>query len=243
LLRAVSRPAVLAHRGASAYEPENSLPAFDLALRMGADVLEFDLRPTSDGELVALHDPTLELAVGETRELAQMLAAALEEVDPARRPPTLEAILARYGKSARYAIDMKDPDPAAERRLVETIEAHDVTALVEVLAFEADALERISRSAPALALVQLYRRAVPPEEVVADLDRAASRGGRIGRAAELVDAALMDGARARGLGVYAYVVNDEAEMERLAGLGVEGLVTDVPDRARAFLDRRVPAAR
>jgi glycerophosphoryl diester phosphodiesterase len=137
---------------------------------------------------------------------------------------------------------MKDPDPAAERHLLEAIAEHGVEKRVEVMSFERESLERIARDAPALPLVQLYRRAVAPEAVVADLDRAASIGSRIGRAAELVDADLMDEARERRLGVYAYVVNDVTEMERLAALGVEGFISDVPDRAREFVDRRVAAA-
>lgn len=236
------RVAVLAHRGASAYAPENTLEAFDLGVAMRADALEFDLRPTADRELVALHDPTLERTLGDPRELARVLVAGLEELDPARRPPTIDAILGRYGDSTRYAIELKDPDPAVERGLLAALERHGVSDRVLVMSFEPDCLERVRALAADLPLVQLYRRIVPPEDVLADLDRFAAVGGTIGRALELIDERLMEEASARGLAVYAYVVNDEEEMERLVRLGVAGLISDAPDRARAFVDRRVAAA-
>lgn len=215
----MTRPVrVLAHRGASAYATENTLAALDLAVEMGADAIEFDLRPGPGGELVALHDE-----------------AGGRSAEP---PPTLDAILARYGSSTHYAIDMKDPTPAGDRALVAAVERHGAAERVELMSFWRDSLERVREMAPGLALVPLYRRAVEAGDVLADLDRAATIGRAIGRATELVDAELMDAARARGLAVYAYVVNDEAEMERLVGLGVEGLISDVPDRALAFVKQR-----
>ena len=77
--------------------------------------------------------------------------------------------------------------------------------------------------------------------MLADLDRFAAVGRTIGRAVELIDERLMEAARDRDLAVYAYVVNGEDEMERLLRLGVAALITDAPDRARAFVDRFVAA--
>ena len=238
----LERAAVLAHRGASAYAPENTLEAFDLGVAMGADALEFDLRPTADRELVALHDPTLERTLGDPRELARVLVAGLEGLDPARRPPTIDAILGRYGDSTRYAIELKDPDPAVERGLLSAMERHGVSDRVLVMSFEPACLERIKDLAAEIAVCQLYRKAVAPDVVLADLDRFAAVGRTIGRAAELIDLRLMEAARERDLAVYAYVVNEEAEMERLLRLGIAALITDAPDRARTFVDRFVAAA-
>jgi glycerophosphoryl diester phosphodiesterase len=234
---------VIAHRGGAVDAPENTLEAMDQGLAMGADRLEFDLRSTSDGHLVAMHDGTLVRTTGDAREVAEVALADLDEIEPAQRPPTLEAILGRYGTSTRYSIDMKDPEPPAEERLLDALNRHGVAGLVHVCSFEPACLTRVRELDAALPLVRLYRRATPPIDVLDDLDRFAEIGMGIGRAAELVDAQLVDAARSRDLAVYVYVVNEEAEMERLVDLGVTGLITDVPDRARAFVDGLTTAPR
>jgi glycerophosphoryl diester phosphodiesterase len=238
-----SPPTVLAHRGGAAHAPENTLPALEKGLAMGADRLEFDLRSTADGQLVAVHDPTLERTAGDPREVGGLLAAELAEIDKTVRPPTLDAILERFGASARYTVDLKDPEPPAEEQLLEALDRHGVRQLMHVSSFEPASLARMRELTADLPLIQLYRRAFPPDYVLGDLDRFAEIGAGVGRALELIDAELVDAARTRGLDVYAYVVNDEAEMERLTALGVAGLITDVPDRARAFVDGLATAPR
>src|SRR5215210_464846 len=76
---------VVAHRGASAYAPENTFAAFDLALAQGADVLELDVRPAADGHLVLVHDPTLERIAGDPRAVAGLSRGALETLDELER--------------------------------------------------------------------------------------------------------------------------------------------------------------
>src|SRR3954451_4574005 len=91
-------PQVIAHRGASAYAPEHSFAAYDLALVQQADVLELDVRSTADGELVLVHDPTLLRIAGDPRGVEGLTGAAIAELDAATRPPSLEAFLERYAR-------------------------------------------------------------------------------------------------------------------------------------------------
>src|SRR5918998_3850206 len=100
---------VIAHRGASAYSLEHTFEAYDLALTMGADVLEIDVRMTADGTLVALHDPP-----GPTVEA---------------RPLTLAAVVDRYGAGTRYLLDLKQP---VEREVVELVAGHGLRDHVEI---------------------------------------------------------------------------------------------------------------
>ncbi len=100
---------MIAHRGASGHAPENTLAAFDLALAQGADVLELDVR-LFEGELVTLHDPTLDRTTGGRR-------------DHPAAPARFEEVLDRYGSRTRYLVDLKDPAPAWERRVVELLDA------------------------------------------------------------------------------------------------------------------------
>lgn len=236
-------PAVIAHRGASAHAPEHTFAAYDLALEMGADLLEVDVRPCGDGTLVAVHDPTLERTTGDPRELAQIDVGVLEEIDPAVRPPAIDAVFARYGRRTHYWIDFKDPAPADEHALLALVDRHGLRGHVRVQSFERACIDRMSTLDPLLPLAQLYRRDAPQDAVHADLDRVGARGVAIGRAWDLVDAQLVEAARERGLAVHAYTVNDEGAMERMTALGVAALITDVPERARLFVDGLVSSPR
>src|SRR4051794_27631044 len=100
---------VIAHPRASASAPQHTLWAYDLALAQGADVLELDVRPTADGELVVLHDPTLLRTAGVPGAVGQMTRADLAAVDAGRRPLGLDVVLERYGRATRWLVELKDP--------------------------------------------------------------------------------------------------------------------------------------
>src|SRR5687767_10794848 len=76
---------VIAHRGASGYAPENTLPAFELAIVQGADALELDVRLTADGVPVVIHDPTLERTIGRPARVGDLTADQLLEADAGAR--------------------------------------------------------------------------------------------------------------------------------------------------------------
>ena len=241
LLCRLERVAVIAHRGASAHALEHTWKAYDLAVEMGADALEIDVRSTADGELVAIHDATLERTTGDPREVADTALTALGDVPATVRPPTLGAIFERYGPRTHYWVDLKAPDEQTERAVLELIARHGVEG-VGLQSFDPECIDRLSAVEGAPPLVQLYRRAVPPEVVLGDLDRVARRGAvAIGRAHELVDETLIAAVRSRGLEVHTYTVNERDEIERVLALGVSALITDAPDRAREVVDGYVSA--
>jgi glycerophosphoryl diester phosphodiesterase len=141
---------VIAHRGASAYAPEHTLAAYDLALEMGADYIEQDLQMTSDGELIVLHDATLDRTArgaGCTGEVILRTLSAVQscdvgswfnENDPARarpefstqRVPTLARVLERYRGRANFYIETKNPEeaPGMEEKLVAQLKRHGLLA-------------------------------------------------------------------------------------------------------------------
>ncbi len=221
---------VIAHRGASAEAAEHTFGAYDLALAQGADTLELDVRPTADGELVVLHDRTLARTAGDPRRLAELTARDLAELDPAVRPLLLDDVLARYGRRTRWLVELKDPQPAWEGRVVAALSRHGVGDLAVVQSFDGPALRRLRGAAPWLVVSPLARRRRTPGP--AFLDRSAGYADGIGVWHEAVDLALVAGAHARGLAVRAFTVNEPAEMDRLLALGVDGLITDLPATAR-----------
>lgn len=216
-------PEVIAHRGASAYRPEHTWAAYDLALEQGTDVLELDLRCTQDGEVVVLHDATLGRTHGDPRAVITVPLRRLPAL------PTLREVLQRYGDRARLLLELKAPFAPAGAT-ADLVRAAGLQDRCVVQSFDHQALAAVSRRAPALAVATLHDGRPP----AAELDRLA-RGGveGVGILHRLVDHRLVREAHARGLRVRAYTANAPADLRRLAELEVDGLISDVPDLARA----------
>jgi glycerophosphoryl diester phosphodiesterase len=249
----------VAHRGASGRAPEHTFAAYDLALALGADYIEQDLQLTSDGVLVALHDPTLDrTARGSAancsgpvieKSLAQIKTCDVGRWFNERFPeyaraeyegltiPTLEEVFQRYGHRARYYIETKNPDqaPGMEEALLRLMTRYDLRgAAVEpprvlVQSFSAASLRKIYTLDAALPLIQLFPNA-DSAAIHGALDEVRNYAVGIGPAKASVDRALVEAAHARCLAVHPYTVNDLAEMRALVALGVDGMFTNFPDR-------------
>lgn len=251
---------VIAHRGASAYAPEHTFPAWDLALEMGADYLEQDLQMTAEGVLVVLHDDTLERTALECRGAVRELTLAqlagcdvgtwFNREHPERASasfvgqpiPTLHEVLARYRERSRFYIETKSPDeaPGMEEALVEALGEHGLLdsparARVILQSFSPESLQRLAELAPAIPRVQLVPGRWSSRRIERSLPEIALYAQGLGPRADRVDRALVDAAHSRGLFVHPYTVNDPEEIARLVALGVDGVFTDRPDRVRAHV--------
>ncbi len=155
------RPLVIAHRGASARAPENTLSAFRRALEDGADLLETDLRLTSDGALVCLHDATLERTGGDPRPVASLTLSELRTV-PVTRPfpgfppepvPTLEEALALLPSDGGLVLELKDgrflQAPVA-RRLGDLLRAAAALERTAVVSFDFGRCRAVRRELPGI---------------------------------------------------------------------------------------------
>jgi glycerophosphoryl diester phosphodiesterase len=237
LLGDVRRPTpcaeVIAHRGASAHACEHTLAAYDLALAQGADAIELDVRSTADGELVVVHDATLLRTARDPRRVDALTRRDLAALPTAGRPLALADVVARYGRSTGYLLELKDPTPTWERRVVELVHRHGLAGRVVVQSFDVRALRRLHESAPWLPCASLHRR--PPARRA--LDALASFAAGIGVRHQHADPGLVAAARERGLAVRAWTVNSPGALARVAALGVDGVITDVPDLAVGMLRR------
>ena len=228
-MRLCARPGVevIAHRGASAARPEHTHAAYELALAQGADALELDLRATADGEVVVLHDATLGRTHGDPRSIA---GVRLDELPEDSRPLTLASVLSRYGQATRLLLELKGPRAPIDAVVAAVADAR-LHERVVVQSFDPFALRRARRLDSELALCSLHLRRPSQRR----LDGLAGWASAVAVAHGQVDAALVGRAHARGLGVRAYTPNLPSDLARLAALGVDGLITDVPDQARAAL--------
>ena len=197
----MTRPLVIAHRGASVELPENTLPAFERAIEIGADFVELDVHARPGGELVVTHG----------RPRRRETLPALSEV--------LDLCRGRIG----VMVELKTPYRHRRHKIVErTLELLDEDAVV--VCFEARAIARVRALRPELRTVQHVafvpiRRAASQGCWAVGFDdrRATSRAIR--------------SAQRLGLATTVYTVNEPARMLELARLGVTGLFTDVPREA------------
>jgi glycerophosphoryl diester phosphodiesterase len=225
----VSRPLVIAHRGASACETENSLAAFRAAGRLGADAVELDVHTTADGALVVHHDEMLghhHLAHCRLEEVRQQRLANGEHV------PTLEEALAVILPAMSAFIEVKSLAPRWDQRLFEAIERSEAPHKVAVHSFDHRIVHRLGEERPHMhrgVLSSSYP--VHPARVMEDADADA-----LWQHAPLVDEALVSKVHAAGGVLYAWTVDQPEMIQRLLAMGVDGLCTNHPDRARQAVD-------
>lgn len=267
----------IGHRGASGYAPEHTLPAYDLALKMGADYIEQDLQLTKDGVLVVLHDETLDRTARPTAEsapgdctglvrektLAQIktcdVGSWFNETYPQYAQPeyvrlrilTLEEVFQRYRKSVNYYIETKSPEsaPGMEEELLRLMDEYGLTERaaekwqVLVQSFSPASLQKIHALNPELPLIQLFSSGETSQTIQARLDATSTYAVGIGPSKNDVDAALVEAAHARCLDVHPYTVNETPEMQKLVGIGVDGMFTNFPDRLETVLGKDAESGR
>jgi glycerophosphoryl diester phosphodiesterase len=254
----------IGHRGASAYAPEHTFAAYDLALEQGADYIEIDLQMTADGVLVALHDKTLNrtadapegvpeqycrgLVSKKTLEQIKMCDAGswfgpeYAGLEEPLRIPTLEEIFLKYGTSVNYYIETKNPEaaPGMEDELLRLMDKYHLTEPAEdnwqvlIQSFSAESLMKIHEMNSELPLIQLYW-AGTSKSIQRDLDAVSEYAVGIGPYKKDVDAALVEAAHEHCLAVHPYTVNTVEEMEDLISVGVDGMFTNNPDLLEGVL--------
>ena len=235
------RPLVLAHRGASARARENTLAAFSLAADLGADWVELDVRTTADGALVLHHDPELpdgrvvaEVPVGELPHDVPTLAAALDLCDEAGLGVNVELKALPGEADQATAPTLADEAAALLLARTEGWDVADLDARLLVTCFDPRTLDRLRHRAGDRLPTGLLSLVGPDHAAAVAL---ALGGGH--RALNPWDAhttaALVADARAAGLQVNVWTVDDPARHVELAGWGVTGLITNEPDVARQAL--------
>jgi len=235
------RPLVIAHRGASAYRPENTLPAYALAIEQRADMIEIDLHLTRDGAIVIAHDADLG-HFGAEGEIADTTLEEMRGLDAAHGweesavVPTLDEVLDAFGAAIPFNLEIKwssEGDyPGLEDATLAALEARGLGPSILFSSFRDSVLRRLREAWPEARLGTL----VDPRRPERTLERAeATRSEAINPHFLLVTDALVREAHAAGLAVYPYTVDDEEQMRRLLDLGVDGLFTNRPDRMRALL--------
>jgi glycerophosphoryl diester phosphodiesterase len=233
-----ARPLVIAHRGASAYRPENTAAAYELAVEQRADMIEVDLHRTRDGAIVVVHDAEL-AGLGGAGEVADATLAEVRALDAGdgQQVPTLEELLDGWGARIPFNLELKQGRREAyaslEAGALEAVVRRGLLARTLFSSFHDPLLATLRAASPEVRIALLISRR-------SDFDvfeRARALGAEgLNPEAELVTPELVGEAHARGLAVYPFTVDDEARMRQFLAWGVDGLFTNVPDRMRKLVD-------
>ncbi len=215
----------IAHRGASAYQPENTIAAFRAAVAFGAHGIELDVHGSADGVVVVHHDPVIDgVAIGDVSydELTLRMRAAKKDI-----PPTLPAALDAIGPSAIVYIEIKslrsDHDDALFRVVADAPDPDNC----EVHAFDHRIVRRLRLACPDLrggVLSASYP--VNPIEQMND-----ALADTLWQQDALIDAALVDQIHTADKSIIAWTVDDEDRMRELQTMGVDGVCSNKPDVA------------
>ncbi|MCM3750264.1 glycerophosphodiester phosphodiesterase [Paenibacillus pasadenensis] len=257
-----ARPLVIAHRGASAAAPENTLAAFDQAVKTGADYIELDVQLSRDGIPFVLHDTGLErttsgrgLASNRTMaELAKLDAGSWFSADfKNERIPTLEEVLRRYKGHAGLLIELKHPQlqPGLEHALAEVLTRCGMTgeerleantpaaswqrAPVIVQSFSLPALRRFNDLLPSIPLGVIISRAeeMEPERLHTMADLATYANIR----KQLAEPKLVRRIHSSGMAVMVWTVDRRREAVKAVAAGADGIVTDDPYHFREWVKK------
>jgi glycerophosphoryl diester phosphodiesterase len=241
---------VIAHRGDSAHRPENTLASFASALELGVSLVELDVQLTADGNVVVLHDPTVDRTTngrGDVRRMSLAEVRALSAGYPERfgsewsgeRVPTLAEVLALVHERARVMIEIKkesvsdDAEGGIEARTIAEVRRQGLADRVALISFDHRALLRCRELAPEITRGHLFGRTPPGEMIPAARDAACGivmpHKGRLSEAvAGLVHEA--------GLKLATWVVDEPGELRGLARFGLYGVGSNCPGVLMQALD-------
>jgi glycerophosphoryl diester phosphodiesterase len=223
------RPLVIAHRGASGYELENSLAAFRAAGPCGADAVELDVHASADGALMVHHDPRLG-----SRRIAELSGreAAAHRLENGEPVPMLEQALGAVDPALKVFVEVKSLDPAHDDRLLGALAGGPNPAGYAVHSFDHRIVQRLGRRRPALSRgVLLTAYLLQPLAALRD-----AGATMLWQERSLVDRALADLVHEAGCRLLVWTVEGEEEITRMLTIGADGIVTNHPDVARRVVD-------
>jgi glycerophosphoryl diester phosphodiesterase len=248
------RPLFFAHRGGSLLAPENTLVAFERGATCGADALELDIQTTRDGEIVVIHDPTVERTTNGSGPVASYSLDELRQLDagyqfttdggqtfPFRGQgigiPTLREVMERF-PALRINVDLKESDPDRERalwRLIQDLGAQDRVLVASgdlhapIVRFRALCGGRVATSASHVEIrifvLTGFARGTRWLRPAYD----ALQVPDVWRGVRIVSPRMVAAAHRLGLDVHVWTIDARADMDRLLAWGVDGLMSDRPD--------------
>jgi len=240
---------VIAHAGGEGLGPGNTILAMQRSLEAGADVLDADLRMTSDGVIVAYHDPHVATGTDGRGRVDELTWAEIERLDrragwegaPIAEPvriPTLDQILAAF-PSTRISLEIKQTTPSLARPLCEVLRRSGAGDRVYLSSNDDDALYAARDECPDIALITTTYRDVAAMRAARESGDSWCAPATIGQPPYRADRFTrkdVQWSHDHGLAIYTWTVDDPETLRALAEAGVDGVYTRRPDVAREVFD-------
>ncbi len=249
------RPVMVAHRGASRDAPENTIPAFQLAWKQGADAIEGDFRLTKDGHIVCIHDQDTDrvakknLLVGEStlQELRRLdVGAHHSERYRGTLIPTLAEVFATVPEAGKVYIEIKGGKEMVPRLLDEIMSSGLEQDQIMVMAFDEDLIQQVKSRAPQVKtswLARIKRDAAgklnPPLGAALRTLRRIKADG-LGSSKHVTER-FARGVQKRGYDWHVWTIDDRDSARRFITWGADSIITNVPGDLRHSLDQALAA--
>ncbi|RJE90979.1 glycerophosphodiester phosphodiesterase [Paenibacillus sp. 1011MAR3C5] len=239
-----AKPLVIAHRGASAEAPENSLAAFMLGVKQECDMIELDVHLTKDKQVVVIHDHTLDRTTNGVGEIANLHYEDMKGYDcgnwfsdqyAGEYVPLLEEVLTKVPANVQFNVEIKAAGtPGMVSGLMDVLSKTDRIGSTVVSSFHYGCLAELKKQLPDIRIGLLYH------QEVADFKTFEEEAGvevfSLHPHYPFVTESYMEIANAAGKAVYPWTVDREADLRNLIDLGVAGLITNKPGLLRTILD-------
>jgi len=229
-------PKVLAHRGASAHAPENTMAAFQLAFDQGADGIELDVMLTKEGRVVVIHDDTVDRTTNGAGKVSEMTLEQVQSLDAGdgQRIPTLAEVLERFGGRFLINVELKNYSSmldALPLEVIKLVESFNLVESVLLSSFNPINLFRIRRHLPQVKLGLITQ----PKMAERWMWRFFPHNALHPHFSD-VDQQLVASLHADHRKINVWTPDDPEEICRLATLGVDGIITNYPQRAQQVLE-------
>lgn len=258
-------PLVIAHQGGERLFPSETMFTFAQAVALGVDVLEMDVHSTADGVLVLMHDATVDRTTNGRGAIKEMTFAEIQTLDagyywtdddgqtyPYRDQgivvPALEEVFQTY-PDMRYNIEIKQQEPSIVRPFCDLIHQYQKQDQVLMATFHAEVMAEFRQVCPDVATAMVEQEILPlwllskvgleelyspaGEAIQAPLTFSLPVFGEV----DVMTGQFIEAAHRRNVQVHAWTVDDPADMERLIAAGIDGIITDRPDRLLAVVGR------
>ncbi|MFW5869128.1 MAG: glycerophosphodiester phosphodiesterase [Armatimonadota bacterium] len=239
-------PLVCAHRGRSGVYPENTMVAFEAAIDVGADFIELDVRRTADGEIVCIHDATVDRTTDGSGEVSEMTLAEVQEVDAGvwlgdehagARVPLLRDVLEQI--APRLVVDIEIKQRGIADQVARIVQETGALRRATVISFDLDDLRVAKDTVPSLACGLITSR--PDDDDVARehllIASALECGANfISCSHRAITRTLVRECHLAGLLLMAWTMDAEEDLQRMIEMQVDALVTNYPERAIELLE-------
>jgi len=209
---------IIGHRGASEYETENTMAAFEKAIELNADGVECDVRLTKDKKLAVIHDASVDRTTSEKGKVGEFTLKELNEIGV----PSLQDLLSLIKKSGKTVL-IEIKEPGTEKKIVELVKKKKIESQSVIVSFFSDSIKLVKKMSRKIRTGYIFSRPTPIDVAVdAKADFLVPRY-------DLVNGELMRKAQKNNLRIIAWTINDEYFAKQFVSMKVFGIVTNRPD--------------